>query len=194
MDKEVSKFLPFDLAADGRTKPDKEEQVKALMVQGLGIHEISRKLEIPYPTVQYWYKKLKSIIRVETRVARTADKESRVQERNEQIKKLLVQGLTVKEISAKLDCSISSVTKFLYTPGLEGARRKFEQKAQEDYYLKWEANIQKAGDYWLEEERKLLAKREANPNWQNEQAEKHGRKELPSKGQSPQNNEEREQE
>jgi len=121
-------------------------------------------------------------------------KQNRNLERKEQIKELLIKGMSMNKIAQELDVSIGTVQYWKNKIGpieTKTGRKKAKGEADgEEFTRKWAEREKKVGDYWLREEELML-----KDGLSGEQAEKQAREEaLTFDKKSQQDEEERKEE
>jgi len=87
-------------------------------------------------------------------------KQTRNLERKEQIKELLIKGMSMNKIAEELDVSIGTVQYWKEKIGpieTKTGRKKAKGEADgEEFTRKWAEREKKVGDYWLREEELML--------------------------------------
>jgi transposase len=117
-------------------------------------------------------------------------KQTRNLERKEQIKELLIKGMSMNKIAQELGVSIGTVQYWKEKIGpieTKTGRKKAKGEVDgEEFMRKWAEREKKVGDYWLREEELML-----KDGLSGEQAEKQAREEILLKKKSQQDKEER---
>jgi len=89
-------------------------------------------------------------------------KQTRNPERQEQVKELLIKGKSQNKIAEELGVSIGTIQYWVKKIGpietKSGKKKAKGEVDREEYYKKWNEQMQKAGDYWLEQEALLKKK------------------------------------